>query len=270
MTKFSIGALELSEQTASTFDEFVSITKGRSIVSAADWENGRLELGLSGGAMLRIFWPPTTEAEINLIGTVNRNELPPFLISLGDMPQRVPLAIVERKLRGLRTLYAIFFLYHTDKLDELFRFLEANPDGDIEHELLSEDDALYIESISYGSWVLAVWAKTRESYKAISSVAGLAFDRGREAFLQKMEADTRLVQAKARKEEISADTDEFQLKKSQLDYMLKILSKVQSPQLREKLESKMINAARDLTSGDPDDASSYRKLTNVPSSRSAP
>lgn len=270
MTKFSIGAPELNERTASTFAEFVSVAKGRSIVSAADWGDGRLELGLSGGAMLRLFWPPAVEAEVNLIETVNRNKLSPLLISLGDMPQRVPLATVERKLRGLRTLYAIFFLYHTDKLGELFLFLEVNPDGDIEHELLSEDEALHIESISYGSWVLAVWAKTRASYKAISSVAGLAFDRGREAFLQKMEADTRLAQAKARKEEISADKDEFQLKKSQLDYMLKILSKVQSPQLREKLESKMINATRDLTAGDPDDAASYRKLTNTPSPRLTP
>lgn len=265
MTQFSIGAIELHESRKSNFAEFVSITKGRSIVSAADRGNGQVELGLSGGAMLR-FFGTSNNAEINIVNTVNRDELPPLLISLGDMPKRVSLAIVERKLRGLRTLYAIFFLYHTGRLDDLLHFLENSPDGDIEYNLLSEDDALNIESISYGSWVLAVWVKTKASYKAISSVAGLAFDRGREAFLKKMEANTRLAQAKARREEIAADKDEFQLKKSQLDYMLKISGKVESPQLRASLESIMINATRNLTSGDPDDAGSYKQLSNSNSS----
>ena len=263
MTKFTIGAAEINESRESDFSEFVSIAKGRSIVSAGDWGNGRLELGLSGGAMLRIFGSPANNLEINLIKTVNRDELPPLLISLGDMPQRVPLATVERKLRGLRTLYAIFYLYHTDRLNDLLDFLETTPDGDIEHNLLAEDDVLHIESISYGSWVLAVWAKSKASYKAISSVAGLAFDRGREAFLSKIEADARLAHAKARREEIAADKDEFQLKKSQIDYMLMISSKVESPQLRANLESIMINAARNLTTGDPDDAGSYTKLTHA-------
>lgn len=261
MTHFSIGASEMNERRESSFAEFVSIAKGRSIVSAADWGNGRIELGLSGGAMLRFFSSTADDTEVNLIATINREELPPILISLGDMPQRVPLATVERKLRGLRTLYAIFFLYHTDRISDLHHFLETNPDGDIE-QLLAEDDTLKIESISYGSWVLAVWAKTQASYKAISSVAGLAFDRGREAFLGKMEAGARLAHAKARREEIAADKDEFQLKKSQIDYMLKISGKVESPQLRANLESIMINATRNLTSGDPDDACSYKQLTN--------
>lgn len=262
MARFTVGSSEMNEHRESDFLEFVSIAKGRSIVSAADWGNGRFELGLSGGAMLRIFGLPLNNAEINLVATLNKGELPPILISLGDMPQRVPLATVEKKLRGLRTLYAIYFLYHTDRLNDLLHFLETNPNGDIEQSLLAEDDLLHIESISYGSWVLAVWAKTKASYKAISSVAGLAFDRGREAFLGKMEADTRLAQAKARREEIAADSDDFNLKKSQLDYMLKITGKVESPVLRENLENIMINATRNLTAGDPDDSTSYKKLTD--------
>lgn len=270
MTMYSIGAAEINERRQSDFAEFVSIVKGRSIISAADWGNERIELGLSGGAMIRFFGSPINYSEVNLIQTTNPDELPPILISLGDMPQRVPLATVEKKLRGLRTLYAIFFLYHSDRLGELLHFLEESPDGDIEQSLLSEEDALHIESISYGSWVLAVWAKTKASYKAVSSVAGLAFDRGREAFLAKMEADTRLAHAKARREEIAASKDEFQLKKSQLDYMLKISGQVQSPELRENLEAIMINATRSLTTGDPDDSASYKQLSNSTPPRSKP
>lgn len=260
MTNFSLGAREFGQDEKVTFSDFVSITKGRSIVSAADWGDGRLELGLSGGAMLRIFWPAVSNIEINLIATLNADEIPPILISLGDMPQRVPLATVERKLRGLRTLYAIFFLYHTDRLEELFDFLALDPNGDIEHALISQEDALHVESISYGSWALALWAKTKSSYKAISSIAGLAFDRGREAFLQKMEADARLAKAKARREDTLADKEEFELRKSQLDYMLEVSERASSPELRAQLERRMIAATRDLTAGDPDDAASYKQL----------
>lgn len=260
MTKFTIGASEKNESTASDFSEFVAIAKGRSIVSAADWGAGRFELGLSGGAMLRVFTAQQPEFEVNLIQTLNADELPPFLISLGDMQQRVPLATIERKLRGLRTLYAIFFLLHTDRLSELFEFLEKYPEGDIEQSLLSEDEALHIESISYGSWLLTVWAKTKASYKAIASVAGLAFDRGRDAFLGKLEADTRLAQAKASREEIAAAKDEFDLKKSQFEYMLKISAKATSPELRKSIEAIMVNATRNLTTSDPEDSSSYLAL----------
>lgn len=261
MTRFTIGAVELKESTESNFSEFVSIVKGRSIVSAADWGSNRFELGLSGGGMLRVFAGTNIETEVNLIQTLNSNELPPFIISLGDMPQRVPLATIEMKLRGLRTLYAIFFLLHTDRLSELFDFLEQNPEGDIERNLISEEESLHIESISYGSWVLAVWAKTKASYKAVASVAGLAFDRGREAFLGKLEADTRFAQAKARREEIAVARDEFDLKKSQFDYLLKISSKAPSPELRQNLEAIMIRATRDLTASDPSDSASYKQLT---------
>lgn len=266
MTMYSLGALELNERRESDFEEFVSIVKGRSIVSAADWGNERIELGLSGGAMIRFFGSPINYSEVNVIQTTNPDDIPPLLISLGDMPQRVPLATVERKLRGLRTLYAIFFLYHSDRIGDLVRFLEQTPDGDIEQSLLSDEDALHIESISYGSWVLAVWAKTKAAYKAISSAAGLAFDRGREAFLSKMEADARLAHARARREEIAASKDEFQLKKSQLDYMLKVSGQVPSPQLRANLESIMIDATRNLTAGDSDDSGSYKRLSAPKSS----
>lgn len=262
MTKFTIGAFENRDRTASDFPEFVSIVKGRSIISAAEWGKGRFELGLSGGAMLRIFTGVNTNPEVNLVQTINADELPPFMISLGDMAQRVPLAIIERKLRGLRTLYAVYFLYHTGRSEELYAFLEATPNGDIERSLISEADSLHIESISYGSWVLAVWAKTKDSYRAISSVAGLVFHRGREAYLSKIEAGARLAQAKAKREEIAAAKDEFDLKKSQFDYLMKVLSKAPTPEVRQRLESIMIEETQNLTAHDPGDSKSYERLAH--------
>ena len=129
---------------------------------------------------------------INLLSTQNIDENPSLVIDLGDMKQRVPISVIEKKLKGLRTLYAIFYLIYDNRHKELQSYLIKHPYGDIEQALLNLDEQLFIESISYGSWVLTVWSKTKKAYKSITSVAGLVFDRGREAFLQKMEVDARL------------------------------------------------------------------------------
>lgn len=188
MANFSIGAFEMQEAFAADFSEVLSIIKGRSIVSAADWGKERFELGLSGNLMLRFF---RTEDGmlVNLISTQNSDENPSLVIDLGDMEQRIPISIIEKKLHGLRTLYAAFYLIYDNRHQELENYLNEKPDGDFCEELLGENEQLYIESISYGSWVVTVWSKTKKAYKAISSVAGLAFERGREAYLSKLEAD---------------------------------------------------------------------------------
>lgn len=55
MTRFSIGAPELEQHRQSSFEESIYLVKGRSIISGANWNNERIELGLSGGAMIRFF-----------------------------------------------------------------------------------------------------------------------------------------------------------------------------------------------------------------------
>lgn len=259
MAQFTVGASEIQQVRRSSFQEFIALLKGRAIVSAADWGSDRIEFGLSGGAMLRIFRTPDG-TEINLISTINPEEIPPIIVSLGDMPQHVPISTIERKLYGLRTLYAIYYLADSDRLKDLTSYLIRHPQGDIERALLTPEESLHIESISYGSWMLAIWAKSKNAYKAISSVAGLAFERGREAYLSKLEAEACLAQARARKEEISAASSEFDLKKKQLDYLRKISDQVNIPEVKENLEKIMINATRDLMYGDPKDSESYRKL----------
>jgi len=176
MASFTVGAAEFNRQRPSNFQEFISIAKGRSIVSAADWGADRLELGLSGGVMIRLF--TSTPTEVNVIATVNPGELPPLLVEFGDLPQRVPLSVIEDKLRGLRTLHAIYYLADSDRMADLAAYLSSTPVGDIERDLIPEEERLQIESLSYGSWILALWAKTTKAFKAVSSVAGLVFERG--------------------------------------------------------------------------------------------
>lgn len=186
MARFTLGANEYGEELRSDFQEFVEVAKGRSIVSAADWGKDRFELGLSGDLMIPVFLSGDT-IDVNLISTTNPGEIPPIAITLGNLSQRVPIHVVEDKLNGLRTLHAIFYLMQNERASDLAAYLTSEPEGDIERALLADEDRLYIESISYGSWLLTVWAKTKSAYKSLSSVAGLVFERGKDAYLRKLE-----------------------------------------------------------------------------------
>jgi len=259
MASFSIGAFEMQEAFAADFSEVLSIVKGRSIVSAADWGKERFELGLSGNLMLR-FFKTEDGMLINLISTQNAEENPSLVIDLGDMQQRIPISIIEKKLNGLRTLYAAFYLIYDNRHQELEDYLKYKPEGDFCEELLGEDEQLFIESISYGSWVVTVWSKTKKAYKAISSVAGLAFERGREAYLLKLEADARFKNSEADKEEIKVRREEFAHNKEQIDYLLEVSDKIELPEIKEQLKIRLIEATKNFTLGDKSDGESYKKL----------
>ncbi len=259
MNEYSIGAYELKKAVASSFDEFISIVKGHSIVSAADWSADRFELGLSGGMMIR-FFRMRNNITINLISTRNKDEIPPVVVALGDMPQQVPIGVIERKLNGLRTLYAIFYLAQSGRAEELESYLIRHPHGDIEQALLQENERLQIESISYGSWLLTIWATSRETYNSLRSVVGFVFERGREAYLRKLEAQARLSEATAFKEEVHAAREAFTLKKDQIDYLMEVSDKMGIPEIKQRIKDRMIKAAENLTMGDQLDADTSKKL----------
>jgi hypothetical protein len=257
---YTVGAVELGLVRTSDFGEFVSIAKGRSIVSVADWGVDRFELGLSGGLMIRFFTSAPTE--VNVIPTVNPGELPPLIVALGDLPQSVPLSVIEDKLRGLRTLHAIYYLVETGRSADLARYLESTPAGDIERDLLDEDDRLRVESISYGSWVLALWAKSAEAYRAVSSVAGLVFERGREAYLRRLEAEAHLRENQAEREGVQLARDEFDLRKSQMDYLLDISDRIDAPEIKERLKQRVLESVDALAMGDTNEKDARKRLTD--------
>ena len=258
LTTFTLGAAEITTPRPTDFASFIGIVKGRSIVSFADWGNGRFELGLSGGLMLRVF--SSGAAEVNIISTVNPNEIPPIIVALGDLPQQAPLHIIEEKLRGLRTLYAIFWLAQNDRINDLAAYLEKTPFGDIERDLMDSGDRLYVESLSYGSWVLAVWAKTVSTYKSISSVAGLVFERGREAYLRKLEAEAKLLENQANHEAVKVALIEFDLKKNQMTYLLDVIDKVDAPEIKALLKNRILNSVEDLVMGDLNESGARKRL----------
>lgn len=260
MTEFTIGAYELNQAIESDFSEVISIIKGRSIISALVSErDDRYELGISGNLMIR-FFRTDSGMTINLINTRNEDENPTLVINMGDMDQRVPISVIETKLNGLRTIYAIFYLIQNEREKELESYLISHPQGDIEKSLLNENEQLYIESISYGSWILTVWGKTKKAYKAIVSTAGLVFERGREAFLSKLEAEAKLKNSEADLKAVEVREKEFDLHKKQFDYLNDASDKMNIPEIKEQLKNRLIQATKNFTLGDNSDSQSYKKL----------
>lgn len=276
MTTYSIGEIEFQRSTEINYIDFLEIIKGRSLIGAndsvhrdasknglpfinkVDFNNGRIEFDLSGGLKLRIF-QTLNETEINLIRVESEEYTSSFVVNLGDMKQQVPISDVVKKLNGLRTLYSIFFLIQNGRAKELQSALINHPHGDIE-QMLDEDDKLYIESISYGSWIGTFYAKSKKAYKAIVSVAGFALSRTREAFIKKQEAEARLISAQADKLEIEVDAARFNLKKDKWHFLQEAINEMDIPEAKEILKRRMIEASRNFLTGDNSDGENYKQL----------
>lgn len=157
MSEYSIRAQELGKAQLSNFGEFINIVTGRSIVSGADWGNDRFELGLSGDGMIRVFWT-LKGLHVNFISTTNTDEIPPLILQLVDEEQRLPARVLEKRLFGMRQLYAIIRLADTDRLGLLEKSLESV--RDIE-ELLEPEEQLYVECLAPGSWYLTVCVEVK-------------------------------------------------------------------------------------------------------------
>jgi len=259
MADFSIGMFETGEAQVSKFQEFISIVSGHSIVSGADWGKERFELGLSGNLMIRFFRTPAG-INVNLISTTNRGEIPPIALALGNMPSRVPANVLEEKIRGLRTVYAISYLLCNDRATQLESYLVRHPHGDIEKALLGEDEQLFFESISYGSWIVTLWAKTIEAYRALTLAVTLVYQRGREAFLRKLEAEARLKEAEAKKEEVLIARENFELAKAQVNFLEDVVNKIKHPEIKAQLNRRLIQAIDELVRGDIDDRDASKRL----------
>ena len=252
MNYFSIGTTELHQEVEASFQDFVNITKGRSIISAADWGENRFELGLSGNLMIRFFTEGNNN-RINIINTTNQEEIQPIALSLGDMPQQISISVIEKKLKGLRTLYAILFLLQTGREKDLESYLIKHPHGDIEEHLLNENEKLKIESISYGSWLLTIWTKTKEAFLAIKSVAFLVYERGREAFLKKMEAEANIAKEKSYQEAIETARKEFELNRDRMEYVLELRERMNIPEIKQQLEKRIVESINSIILGDKND-----------------
>jgi hypothetical protein len=253
MTSFSIGMMEIGDEVSIEFADVVQIVQGRAIVSAADWGAERLEFGLSGRVMLRIFIEKSG-LHASLISTANPGDVPPLLLKLASESHRAPIKEIEARLRAFRTLYAIVRLDELGELSRVGGLLESNAEADIE-ELLPSDEHLLIESIGPGSWLVTIWTQVRNSYNAVLIVVSLLYPRGREAFLTKLDSEAKLKQ-------IDAERAAFKLLTERTDYALSLADKMPTEDgkklLAERVEAEVL---RLLTStGESADAVTKRLL----------
>jgi len=232
--------------------EFVNITKGRSIISVSDLGSNRFDIELSGNLLLRFSFGRDND-HISIVNTTTKEEIQPIILSLGDMPKNVSLKIIEKKIKGLRTLYAILYLLQAGREAELESFITKHPYGDIESHLLIEDEKLKIQSISYGSWLLTIWAKTKDAFSAIKSIVFLVFERGREAYLQRMEAEANIAKEKSIQESLETARKEFELQRSRMDYVIELSNKMQVPEVKQILQKKILESINLLILDDKQD-----------------
>jgi len=235
MANFTIGAIELKQRRQSEFSEYINIVSGRSIVSGADWGKDRVEFGLSGDGMIRVFWTPKG-LEVNFISTTNTDEIPPLIIKMGDLDQRVPAKKLEKRLFALRQLYSLVRLFDTNRLDEIDKVKNLNFDLE---DLIPEDEHLYIDCLAPGSWYLTVWSKIQSSYSSLLKTVALIYERGRETLLSKLEAEAQL-------KNLEVEEREFDLFSKKLDYTLGLSKKLKSPEAKKVLEEKVINSLEDF------------------------
>ena len=144
-------------------------------------------------------------------------------------------------------------------MSELENLLRRNPDADLESTLLSEQERLHVESISSGSWNLALWAgKFKAAVWALGSVVALVYDRGRDAFLRKLEADAWLKEEQAKRQAIENEIRMVKLRSSKVDYVRKVTKKSEIE--KRIVQKRLAQAAQELVTGDRFDSKLGKEL----------
>jgi len=217
---YSIIPFKSNNSSEINTEGFLSIVKGRSIIGANENTKGEIIINLGGNIDVKISHSRNGNS-INL-SKRNKKDEQSFSIALGDMPQQVPFQIIETKLNGLRTLYAILHLSFNGKSKKLEAFLLKDPNGDIEKSLLRDNEKLYVESISYGSWIVTLRTKAKKASEILESIILIVFERGRESYLQKKEAEAKIMTEKAKQESIKTEARAFKLQKNRIAYINKL------------------------------------------------
>jgi len=199
--------------------------------------------------MLRVF---LTESgiEINCFSTQNAEEPLAFSLALGEMPETMPVWQLEAKLRGLRTAFAIFHLLSGNRQDALSTYLSHHPHGDVDRALLREDETVEIESLSYGSWIAVLRAKSREALNAITALATVVYPRTRDAFLRKIEAEADLKETEAQRGALGLERERFALAKERADYVLDLANRIEDREAKKILLGRLKTAIYELGTGD--------------------
>lgn len=89
----------------------------------------------------------------------------------------------------------------------------------------------------------------------LKSIVFMVYERGRESFLQKMEAEAAILKEKSFQESIVTARKEFELKRDRMDYVLELSKRMQIPEIKEQLQKRILDSINSLILEDKNDHS---------------
>jgi hypothetical protein len=190
-----------------TASEFNLACLGHSIREVRAISDTLVFFELTGDARLRVA-ASDLGLDLTLLSTTPLDEIPPIVLRLAADGQFIPIGELTTRLEALEALHAAVMMLTTSGKEELqttAKYVSNYAD------LLPDEDRLWIEATSPGSWCVTLLARTRQSLVALLAVISVAYSRGREALLAKLEAESRLKELQANQEAVKLLTGLFDL-----------------------------------------------------------
>jgi hypothetical protein len=230
------------------FSALVSLIHGTSIVSLADFKDA-IELGLSENLNVRVQGTDGHPINVTIFSTLNEGEAPPVRLQLASEKEVPEAALIERRLRSIRQVYAMLVMLAAGRGKELSEYLEKGPSFDFE-ELLQPDERLKIRAAGPGSFWISVVTMAKKVAAAPQfalDTLTLVYGEGRQLLLLRARAKTAKTWAEAALAEQTAEA----LKDKRLIELSKAIDDTTDLKarnlLRQRLDSEMKAANPHLT-----------------------
>ena len=209
--RYFVGKSEASREI------FSQIAKGHSIVGLS--QEGRT-IHLTGNLGIG-FERSANQSRIKIFEQYRHSEGPVrnfAVLRIEDVGEKITLSRWEEIFRGIRVLHALAYLTQSERASILSDTAQNGEPFD-PCDLLFEDESIYLESVAPGSWYLTLWSYSRKSIRALWLIASMLFDRGRDAMLRKLEAESAL-------RELEVEERQFELLAKKIDYSVSLTAKI--------------------------------------------
>ncbi len=177
-----------------------------------------------------------------------------FRIELTD-DYDTPAAVVERKIRSLRQLYAVIFLLRSGKASGIPKGLGYSDDLDLEAKFLAPDDQLRFSAMGSGSIYATLAGISALAKESVIDLVGMltvpGYQRAQDRWTNKTAAE-RLELEKKRLEVEKQNVDVLKHKVKSAIEVLGMIEKVKNPEAQELLREIATRSMRDLNVNIPE------------------
>jgi hypothetical protein len=181
-----------------------------------------------------------------------------YRLQIGGFRSSSPTAVaIERRIWSLRQLYAIVFLVHAGRTQEIPSGADSF-DLDLEDMLLSKEEALQISDLGIGSLWTTVRNWTDHGRKAIVTLAAFFISEARENLIRRLRAQTRGEELNTMRKELDLEFD----KANKIIDLVHKIERIKDPDERRIVKDLLAKHTHDLDLPElppPDDKSIHRK-----------